>query len=163
MTESPHPWDRLSTETDLAFEAFSSYLETGSMLASYRQSTGKKKAKFSPGTWTAWGSKHNWVRRRAAYVDATIRDCQDSLQEGLVRVRLKFVNEAEKLLDREDLAAKRLASDIIRAHFPPVQQVEDVSEQIEDLSDIPDADMDRMREIRDSARAKANAQSQGDD
>ena len=39
-------------------------------------------------------------------------------------------------------------------HFPPVQRVEDVSERIEDLSDIPDADIDRMKEIRDAARAK---------
>ena len=30
-------------------------------------------------------------------------------------------------------------------------------ERIEDLSDIPDADLDRMREIRDAARAKAQA------
>ena len=152
MTDTPHSWDRLSTETDLAFEAFSSYLETGSMLASYRQKTGKGKAKFAPGTWTAWGSKHHWVKRRSAYVDATTRDCLDLIQVGLVRVRLKFVDEAEELLDRKDLAAKRLASDIIRAHFPPVQQVADVSERIEDLSDLSDATLDSMEAIRDAAR-----------
>ena len=30
----------------------------------------------------------------------------------------------------------------------------DVSERIEDLSDIPDADIERMKAIRDAARAK---------
>ena len=154
MTETPQPWDRLETETDIAFEAFSSYLETGSMLASYRQKTGKEKAQFSPGTWTAWGSKHHWVRRRSAYVDATTRECLDSIQEGLVKIRHKFVDEASKLLDSKDLAAKRLASDIIRAHFPPVQQVADVSDQFEDLSDLSDEQLDRMKAIRDEGRQK---------
>ena len=32
--------------------------------------------------------------------------------------------------------------------YPPIQRVEDVSERIEDLSDIPDADIERMKEIR---------------
>ena len=130
MTETPRPWDRLETETDIAFEAFSFYLETGSMLAAYRQKTGNKKAKFSPGTWTAWGSKYDWVRRRAAYVDATTRECQESLQAGLVQLRRRFVDEAAKLLDTDDLAAKRLSSDIIRAHFPPVA-VSEVSQKID--------------------------------
>ena len=39
-------------------------------------------------------------------------------------------------------------------HFPPIQRVADVSERIEDLSDIPDADIERMKAIRDAARAK---------
>ena len=38
-----------------------------------------------------------------------------------------------------------------------MQRVADVSERIEDLSDIPDADIERMKAIRDAARAKAQA------
>ena len=37
---------------------------------------------------------------------------------------------------------------------PPIQRAADVSERIEDLSDVPDEALDRMREIRDAGRAK---------
>ena len=45
---------------------------------------------------------------------------------------------------------------IVRDHFPPAAKVADVSdaERFEDLSDIPDEDLDRMRAIRDEARRK---------
>ena len=39
-------------------------------------------------------------------------------------------------------------------HVPPMQRVADVSERIEDLSDVPDATRDEMRTIRDAARQK---------
>ena len=52
--------------------------------------------------------------------------------------------------------AVRAASRVIVENFPPVARVADVSdgEQFEDLSDIPDADIARMKEIRDAARQK---------
>ena len=52
------------------------------------------------------------------------------------------------------LPSIRAASRIVREHFPPVEKIVDVSDEqrIEDLSDIPDAELDRMREIRDAAR-----------
>ena len=40
-----------------------------------------------------------------------------------------------------------------RWQHPPAQQVEDVT-RIEDLPDLSDADLDRMRAIRDEARQK---------
>ena len=130
MTETPHPWDRLPTETDPAFEAFALYLEHGSLMASWRQHSGNKKAINVPGGWTNWSRQNDWVKRRAAYVDATIRECQESLQAGLVQLRRRFVDEAAKLLDEDDLSAKRLSSDIIKAHFPPVA-VSEVSQKID--------------------------------
>ena len=39
-------------------------------------------------------------------------------------------------------------------HFPPIQRMADGSERIEDLSDIPDAELEKMRLIRDAARGK---------
>ena len=52
--------------------------------------------------------------------------------------------------------AVRAASRVIVENFPPVARVADVSDgpDIEDLCDIPDADIDRMKAIRDAARAK---------
>ena len=116
MTDTTRAWDRLTTESDPAFEAFAAYLETGSLRDAYRQRSGKAQATAAPGALTGWSTKYHWVSRRAA-------------------------------------------SRVIVENFPPVARVDDVSDwpDIEDLSDIPDKDLDRMREIRDAARAKAQA------
>ena len=42
----------------------------------------------------------------------------------------------------------------LSVHFPPIQRVADVSERIEDLSDVPDATREERRAIRDAARQK---------
>ena len=94
------------------------------------------------------------MSRRAAFVEFTVRECQDATQLGLVQIRRRFIDTANTLLDAADLPSIRTASRIIAAHFPAVAKVAVSDERIEDLSDIPDADLDRMREIRDAARAK---------
>ena len=37
MTDTQRPWDRLTTESDPAYEAFAAYLDTGSLRDAYRQ------------------------------------------------------------------------------------------------------------------------------
>ena len=61
-------------------------------------------------------------------------------------------------MPQDDAEAVRwYGGDFLRAaralalHFPSIQRVEDVS-RIEDLSDVPDDELQRMREIRDAAR-----------
>ena len=44
------------------------------------------------------------------------------------------------------------AARALSVHVPPIQRVADVSERIEDLSDVPDATRAEMRAIRDAAR-----------
>ena len=93
------------------------------------------------------GVEVDWVSRRAAYVEWTVRECQDATQVGLVQIRRRFIDTANTLLDAADLPSIRTASRIVYEHFPPVAKVADVSDpRIEDLSDIPDAELDRMRE-----------------
>ena len=96
------------------------------------------------------------MRRRAAFVEFTVRECLDATQVELVKVRRRFVDVADTLLDDGSVSAIRTASMVIVEHFPPVAKVADVSdaERFEDLSDIPDEDLDRMRAIRDEARRK---------
>ena len=96
------------------------------------------------------------MSRRAAYVEFTVRECQDAIQIGLVQIRKRLIDAANELLDKGGVPAVRAASRVIVENFPPVARVADVSDvdPIEDLSDIPDADLDRMREIRDAARQK---------
>ena len=87
MTDTQRPWDRLTTESDPAYEAFTAYLDTGSLRDAYRQRSGKVQATSAPGAWTGWSTKYNWVSRRAAYVEFTVRECQDATQVGLVQIR----------------------------------------------------------------------------
>ena len=65
-----------------------------------------------------------------------------------------YVALGARYLTANDGADFLRAARALSLHFPPIQRVADVSERIEDLSDIPDADIERMKEIRDAARAK---------
>ena len=160
MPDTRQPWDRIKAESDPAYEAFAAYLETGSILTAYRQRPGKDKATNAPGSFTAWSTKHHWVSRRAAYVDHTIQKCQDAIQGELVLIRKRFIDVANGLLDdKPDLPSIRAASQLIHDHFPPIARVADVSDAppFEDLSDLPDAELDKMRAIRDTARASQSS------
>ena len=161
MTDTPRRWDRLTTESDPAYEAFAAYLETGSLRDAYRQRSGKAQATAAPGAWTGWSTKYNWVSRRAAFVEFTVREYQEAIQLELVQIRKRFIDAANTLLDDGSVPAVRAASRVIVEHFPPVARVADVSdvERFEDLSDLSDEALNRMKEIRDSERAK-NEQSQ---
>ena len=44
MTDTQRPWDRRTTESDPAYEAFAAYLDTGSLRDAYRQRSGNEKA-----------------------------------------------------------------------------------------------------------------------
>ena len=76
-----------------------------------------------------------------------------------MQIRKRLIDAANELLDKGGVPAVRAASRVIVENFPPGARVADVSdgEQFEDLSDIPVADLYRMKEIRDAARAKAQA------
>ena len=81
--------------------------------------------------------------------------CQDATQLGLVQIRRRFIDTANKLLDAADLPSIRTASRIIAAHFPTVAKVAVSDERIEYLSDIPDSELEKMRLIRErGAREK---------
>ena len=86
MTDPQRPWDRRTPESDPAYEACAAYLETGSLRDAYRQRSGNEKATSPPGAWTGWSTTHHWVSRRAAYVEWTVRECQDATQLGLVQI-----------------------------------------------------------------------------
>ena len=159
--KTQHPWDRLPKETAKSYVAFAAYLETGSLLEAYRLQTGHEQATNLPGYWSIWSTKYNWVSRRAAFVEFTVRECQDAIQIGLVQIRKRLIDAANELLDDGGVPAVRAASRVIVENFPPLARVADVSdgEHIEDISDIPFEDLEKMREIRDAARAKAKGDS----
>ena len=59
-----------------------------------------------------------------------------------------------------DLPVQHHAAATAAGEISTIQRVEDVS-RIEDLSDVPDEELQRMREIRDAAR-QANAKTSDD-
>ena len=42
MTDTQRPWDRLTPDSDPAYEAFAAYLDTGSLRDAYRQRSGNE-------------------------------------------------------------------------------------------------------------------------
>ena len=66
---------------------------------------------------------------------------------------LALVTRAHDFLTSTDSAVFLRGARAFTLQHPPVQQVEDVT-RIEDLPDLSDADLGRMRAIRDEARQK---------
>ena len=78
----------------------------------------------------------------------------DQIVSNVTACKLALTTRALDYLTANDGADFLRAARALSLHFPPMQRVADVSERIEDLSDIPDADIARMKAIRDAARAK---------
>ena len=64
------------------------------------------------------------------------------------------LNGAHDFLTANDGPNFLRAALALSVHFPPIRRVADVSERIEDLSDVPDATREERRAIRDAARQK---------
>ena len=168
MTETPHPWDRLPAETPKSYAAFLAYCALGakrSVREAARQHHAKTVSKdyqSEKGTaaqetivsrWLAWSAKHKWVSRSLARDEWVARTSDEQIVANLTACKLALTTRAHDFLTATDGSNFLRASRALALHFPPVQRVADVSERIEDLSDVPDEELDRMREIRDAARA----------
>ena len=165
MTDTPRPWDRLPAETLKAHTAFRAYIALGAR-RSVREAARQHHIKaLSSGeicgqenttvsTWLSWSSKHRWVSRANSRDAWLARVSDEQTAANMRKCLLALTETALKLLETGDSHDFLRAARALSLHFPPVQRVEDVSDQIEDLPDMSDADLDRMREIRDAARAK---------
>ena len=164
MTETPHPWDRLEAETLKAYAAFLAYVAMGArrgVREAARQHHGTALAAgeisgaedTTVSTWMGWSSKHKWVSRANAR-DAWLAQVSDEqIAANLKACMLALTTRAHDFLKAKDSSDFLRAARALSLHFPPIQRVEDVT-RIEDLPDMSDTDLDRMREIRDAARAK---------
>ena len=106
------------------------------------------------GTWMGWSAKHKWVSRSLARDEWIARTSDDQIVSNVTACKLALTTRAFDYLTANDGADFLRAARALSLHFPPMQRMADVSERIEDLSDIPDADIARMKAIRDAARAK---------
>ena len=94
----------------------------------------------------------HWVSRKLARAEWMARTADEDAQTYLHECYRALTTVAYKFITSEVPERVRIGSAIIKDHYPPVAQVADVSERIEDLCDIPDEALERMKEIRDSAR-----------
>ena len=155
MTETPRPWDRRSTETTKAYAAFLAYIALGarrSIREALRQNSGETVVSGKLRTWEGWSSKNAWVSRANARDEWLARTADEQVVINIKACLLALTETALTLLKTGDSRDFLRSARALSLHVPPVQRVEDVSERFDDLSDIPDADLERMKEIRDAAR-----------
>ena len=143
MTETPHPWDCLPTETPKAYAAFVAYCALGSRRSvreAARQaylksdSTGAEVSMVT--LWLRWSARHNWVSRGLARDEWIASTSDQVLVENLAAFKVKLTTKAQEFVDKTGDPGDFLrAARAVALHFPPVQRVEDVT-QIEDLSHL---------------------------
>ena len=173
MTDTTRFWDRRADETPKSYAAFLAYVALGarrSVREAARQyhinttSTGEISSveDTTVRTWLGWSAKHKWVSRSLAREEWIAHVSDEQIAANIKACLLALTTRAHDFLTANDGPNFLRAARALSLHFPPIQRVEDVSERIEDLSDIPDATLEEMRAIRDAARAKnADAKQEG--
>ena len=162
---TPRRWDRLPTETPKSYAAFRAYVALGarrSVREAARQyhsnttSTGEISSveDTTVRTWLGWSARHKWMSRSLARDEWIARTSDEQIIINKLACDLALVTRAHDFLTSTDSEVFLRGARAFTLQHPPIQRVEDVSERIEDLSDIPDADIERMKAIRDAARAK---------
>lgn len=95
----PYPWVRQDDETEVAYEAFRTYLNLGSRrtMRLTAETVGK-----NPSLMERWAQRHDW-RERARAFDRHMDSAEtDGLAEELARVRNRHMELTNKLLDHLD-------------------------------------------------------------
>ena len=164
MTDTPRLWDRRADETPKSYAAFLAYVALGAR-RSVREAAHQNHIKTtSTGeissvedttvrTWMGWSARHKWVSRSLARDEWIARTSDDQIIINILACKLALVTRAHDFLTSTDSAVFLRGARAFTLQHPPVQQVEDVT-RIEDLPDLSDADLGRMRAIRDEARQK---------
>ena len=165
MTDTPRLWDRRADETPKSYAAFRAYVALGAR-RSVREAAHQNHIKtISTGkissvedttvrTWLGWSARHKWVSRSLARDEWIARTSDDQIVSNVTACKLALTTRAHDFLTSTDSAVFLRGARALSLHFPPMQRVADVSERIEDLWDIPDEALERMKAIRDAARAK---------
>lgn len=98
-TPEPYPWTRRENETEVAYEAFRTYLNQGAerSLANTSKAVGK-----TAGLMERWSQTHEWKARVLAYDRHMDAASTDGLAEELAAVRNRHLTLSEKLLDHLD-------------------------------------------------------------
>ena len=165
MTEPPHVWERLHTETLKSHSAFLAYVALGARRTvreaarqhhikalSAGEILGQENTTVS--TWLAWSSKHKWVSRANAREGWITRASDEQIIINKKACDLAIVTRAHDFLTSPDSEIWLRGVRGYTLQNPPVQRTADVSERIEDLSDLSDATLEEMRAVRDRDPAR---------
>ena len=154
-------WDRLPTETHKSYAAFLAYVAMGARRSvreaarqHYAETESSGEELTTVNGWLSWSSKHQWVSRSLARDEWIARTSDEQVVANMTACKLALTTRAHDFLTANDGPNFLRASRALALHFPPIQRVADVSERIEDLSDVPDATREERRAIRDAARQK---------
>ena len=155
-------WDTLPTETPKSYAAFRAYCEMGakrSVREAARQHCVKTASSGPKNTtvkhWLRWSARHKWVSRSLARDEWIARTSDDQIVSNATACKLALTTRALDYLTANDGPNFLRAARALSLHVPPIRRVADVSERIEDLSDVPDATREEMRAIRDAALQRA--------
>ena len=80
------------------------------------------------------------------------RVSDDQIAVNIRACLLALTEAALALLETGDSRDVLRAARALTLQYPPIQRVADVSERIEDLSDLTDEQLQRMKAVRDAAR-----------
>ena len=165
MTDTPRLWARRADETPKSYAAFRAYVALGgrrSVREASRQyhinttSTGEISSveDTTVRTWLGWSARHKWVSRSLARDEWIARTSDEQIIINKLACDLALVTRAHDFLTSTDSEVFLRGARAFTLQHPPIQRMADVSERIEDLSDVPDATLEEMRAIRDAARQK---------
>ena len=165
MTDTPRLWDRRADETPKFYAAFRAYVALGAR-RSVREAAHQNHSKaLSAGEilgqentpvkhWLRWSARHKWVSRSLARDEWIARTSDDQIVSNVTACKLALTTRALDFLTSTDSEVFLRGARAFTLQHPPIQRMAEGSERIEDLSDIQDADIERMKAIRDAARAK---------
>ena len=165
MTETPHPWDRLSKETPKSYAAFLAYIALGARRGVREAARQDHSRAIAAGEisgaedttvskWMGWSAKHKWVSRADARDEWLAQVSDEQIAANVKADLLALTTRAHDFLKSNDSSDFLRAARALSLHFPPVQRVKDVSDQFEDLSYLTDDQLDRMKVIRDEPHEK---------
>ena len=163
MTETPRPWDRLDAETSTAYGAFLAYVALGARRSVRGAARQYHSAATASGeiesvedttvrTWMGWSAKHDWVSRAIAREEWILSTSDEQIVVNKLACDLAIVTRAHDFLTSGDSEVWLRGVRGYTLQHPPVQRMADVSERIEDLPDMSDDALDRMKAIRDEER-----------
>ena len=104
-----------------------------------RQNSGETAVSGKLRTWESWSSKNAWVSRANARDTWLARVTDEQILANVKACQLAITTRVHDFLTSTDSAVFLRGARAFTLQYPPVQRVADVSERIEDLSDLSDA------------------------
>jgi len=147
-------WERQPGETQRAYHCFSVFRDLGktrTVLAAFRQETGKTEAKQAAGVWNAWVKQYEWRSRVNAYDDF----CDRQLLEQKMEAKQQAHKEALEEFRMSHLQVARLTFANFGGVLKQLKQFIESNPKIENWDDAVKAG--RVLALRDGSEMWADA------